>query len=131
MVVVLGILVLAAFLIWASIGTIPTKVSGIGWVSQNEGVVYIPTEKMQGIDITKEVLVEGSYHKILGISDSPISVDELKKTLSKEAFYRINPTASSYEVRFEAVGLVEGAVVAGVVTDNINPISFILSPNKD
>lgn len=124
-VVVLGIAVLAVFLLWAYMGNIPTKINAVAWISSEEGVLYIPAEEMQGVDATKQVLVDGIYHDITQISNAPIPLATLQKTLSEEAFYRLNPSSSSYEVSFDAKGIADGAKVAGVVTEQIHPISFI------
>ncbi|MEA4853370.1 MAG: hypothetical protein VB082_03720 [Christensenella sp.] len=124
-VVVLGILALGAFLLWASMGSIPTKVSSVAWVENTAAVMYIPEDRMKGIDTTKEVIVDGQYHEIISISNEPISAEELKTTLDDEMYYRLNPADWSYEVKFDAQGLGEGAKVASVVVEAVHPISFI------
>ena len=125
-VVILGLLALGLFFLWASLGSISTKVSSTAWVENGMGVMYVPADKMDGVDLTKEVLVDGSYYSIVSISSVAISTEDLKVSIPDEVYYRLDPAEWTYEVRFDASTSDEGLRVASVVTESVRPLSFLI-----
>jgi hypothetical protein len=124
-VVVLSLLALVLFFLWACFGSISVRATASAWVEGGQGVLCLGADKANGLDPSEDVLVDGAYRTIESISPVPLSSEELESELSSEALNCLDPSSGSYLVRFDASGSDDGEKTASIVVGSVQPLSFL------
>ncbi len=122
------IILLGSVLVWSIYGTLETTIDKKGISRDGEVVCYLPVSS----EISKGMAAKiGDKEGIItGISDTPISKQELEKLYGDReeyTLYAISPAEWSYEVNIDVEGLANGIVDVSIILESINPISFLLN----
>lgn len=127
LVVTAAVILLVSVLVWGIFGVLDTSVSA-GGIADGESVVCYLAD-VTDIAPGNKVSIEGLEGEVLSVSEKPLSSAELERTLGVDEYtlYCLKLSEWNYVVEISVpAGTLHGYVTAEIVTQSINPISFIL-----
>ncbi len=123
-VIVAVILLVVGFGVWAFFGNATTIVNMIG-VSEN-GTVTCYTDNASSLKSGMEIkLSDGSKGKIVSVSETPQSKNEISSEYDEYTSYSLNLSEWNYKVVVKAEGCNDGVVTVSAIVESVRPISFI------
>lgn len=126
LIVIAAVILLISVLVWGIFGTLDSteKVSGVA--DGDKIVCYVSDPS--GIKIGDEAKAGNAQGEVVSVSQKPISLKEIEKTLADDEYtlYCLAPEEWNYVVEVSVPdNKAEGYVQVEIVTETINPISFI------
>lgn len=127
LVVIAAIILLVSVLIWGIFGVLDTSVTAGGAAQGDRAVCYLAdAESIQPGDKVRMGELEG---EVVSVSDKPVSDEQIRQNFSADEYtlYCLNLNEWSYVVEVSLPGnTCDGYVEVEIITESINPISFIL-----
>ena len=122
------VILLISVLIWSIFGSIPDTVKQNALVQDGVAVCYVDSDTALKLKAGMKTEISGTKGTILEISDTPLSADELSKTMMDNAIAEsLTKEEWYYPVKAEASGVPDGLYEMVITIDSIKPVSFVLN----
>ncbi|MBR2590053.1 MAG: hypothetical protein IKE65_03940 [Clostridia bacterium] len=119
---VIFILLISVF-VWSVFGSLKESVTTTGVASGGEVVCYL--ESAEGISQGDTVTIGNAYGKVVSVSETPLSAQELGEKYDDYTIYRLQPKEWNYEVKVECKDCENGLQTLKIIYSEIQPISFL------
>ena len=122
------VILLISVLVWSIFGSIPDTVKQNALVQDGVAVCYVESDTAVRLKAGMITEISGTNGTVLEISNTPLSADELSKTMMDNGIAEsLTKEEGYYRVKAEASGVPYGLYEMVITIDSIKPVSFILN----
>jgi len=121
------VILLISVLIWSIYGAIPDTVKLNALVQDGVAVCYVDSDTSVRLKAGMTTELAGRKGKVLEISSTPLSADDLRKTMADNVAKSLIKEEWNYPVKVNASGVSDGLYKTVITIDSVKPVSFILN----